>query len=114
MIQSILLAFCLPLLGLAYYQAPLLLPPREDHLSSSTTTSIHRLGTDTLPQSNTLLLEPGEAIKRELGPGNTDRFRIQVPTGQYVRVIIEQRGVETSMQLLGRGDHVLAEAHNPY
>jgi hypothetical protein len=47
------------------------------------------------------LLEPGKAIKCELEGGNSHTYQIRLSAGQFLKVIIEQQGIDVVAQLSG-------------
>ena len=51
------------------------------------------------PQADPQLLEPGKAVERELNEGQTHSYRIALNPGQYVRVAIDQRGIDVTVSL---------------
>src|SRR5512144_1087708 len=44
---------------------------------------------------------PGQPVERELAGGQNHSFQIDLATGQYVRVKIDQRGIDLVLQVLG-------------
>jgi len=44
-------------------------------------------------------LEPGQAIPGELKGGEGHRYQIEMQAGQYVHVVVEQKGVDVAVQL---------------
>jgi len=53
-------------------------------------------------------LEPGKAIKRELAGGHSHTYLIWLSAGQFLKVIVEQQGIDVVTQLskLGGGDQI--------
>jgi CHAT domain-containing protein/Tfp pilus assembly protein PilF len=51
-----------------------------------------------------LPLEPGRPILRELAGGHSHSYRITLDAGQYLRVVVEQRGIDVAVVLLGPDD----------
>ena len=45
-------------------------------------------------------LEPGAQIEKEIAGGETHYYRVVLVAGQYLRVAVEQRGVEVTTSLL--------------
>lgn len=58
-------------------------------------------------------LSPGEVIRRELVGGGSQIFKVQLSTGQYLRVIIEQHGISVSASLLRPDGSQIVEMDNP-
>lgn len=56
-----------------------------------------------------LTLEPGKTIERELKPGEIHTYEIALVAGQFVRVIIEQRGIDVSVDTYEPGGNKLAD-----
>src|SRR6266542_1195187 len=46
-------------------------------------------------------LEPGQPIRRELEGGQEQSYRIELSAGQYLKVIVEQRGIDVAIVLSG-------------
>ena len=54
-----------------------------------------------------LLLEPGKAIKRILAGADSHTYQIRL--SQFVKVIVEQQGIDVVAQLSGPGGEQIAE-----
>jgi hypothetical protein len=48
------------------------------------------------------LLEPGRAVERELAGGAANAYIVESARGQFVRVVVEQRGVDVVVKLYPR------------
>jgi hypothetical protein len=48
-------------------------------------------------------LKPGEAVGRELKIGETHAYLVRVNAGQFLRVLVEQRGVDVAVRLFDPG-----------
>jgi hypothetical protein len=46
-------------------------------------------------------LEPGKPIERELAGGQSHAYQITLSAGQFMKVIVEQRGIDVVVGLLG-------------
>jgi CHAT domain-containing protein len=46
-------------------------------------------------------LEPGKPIERELAGGQSHSYRVTLDAGQYLRLLVDQRGIDVVVQLLG-------------
>src|SRR5437773_3269570 len=46
-------------------------------------------------------LQQGKPVERQLAGGETDVFSIQVSTGQFLSVIVDQRGIDVAVTLFG-------------
>ncbi|MGH9842915.1 MAG: tetratricopeptide repeat protein [Blastocatellia bacterium] len=55
------------------------------------------------------LLEPGKPITRELAGVQNHSYRIKLDVGQYVGVVVEQRGIDVVVTLVGPDDKQIAE-----
>ena len=51
-------------------------------------------------QADPPLLETGHAVERDLSGGETHSYRISLAQGQYVRVAVEQRGIDVTVSIL--------------
>jgi tetratricopeptide (TPR) repeat protein len=54
-------------------------------------------------------LEPGKAIKRELAGNHSHIYRIRLSAGQFLKVIVEQQGIDVVARLLGPGGEQIVE-----
>jgi tetratricopeptide (TPR) repeat protein len=55
------------------------------------------------------LLVPGKPIKRELAGDHSHIYQIRLGAGQFVKVVIEQQGIDVVAQLSGPGAEQIAE-----
>src|SRR4030095_7035934 len=55
------------------------------------------------------LLEPGKAIKRELADDHSHTYRIRLSAGQFLKLIIEQQGIDAVARLIGPDDKQIME-----
>ena len=55
------------------------------------------------------LLLPDQTIERESARGQEHRYQIALQAGEYVRVVVEQRGIDVTVQTRGADDVVIAE-----
>ena len=55
------------------------------------------------------LLEPGKAIKRILAGADCHTYQIRLSAGQFLKVIVEQQGIDVVTQLSGPGGEQIAE-----
>ena len=58
-------------------------------------------------------LAPGGLIEREIRPGETHRYRIEVREGEYVQADIDQRGVEVTATVIDPGSRTLMAVSRP-
>src|SRR5687768_1927123 len=52
-------------------------------------------------QSDARALEPGAPIERELRGGEAHSYRVVLASGQYLRVVVDQRGIDVVGVLRG-------------
>ena len=57
-------------------------------------------------------LELGQVVERELAAGQSHSYQITLAADQYLHVVIEQRGVDVGVALLGPDGKKLAEANS--
>jgi CHAT domain-containing protein/Flp pilus assembly protein TadD len=55
------------------------------------------------------LLEPGKTIERELTGGQSHSYQISLAAGQYVRLVVDQRGIDVVVRLFGPDGELIAE-----
>ena len=55
------------------------------------------------------LLEPGKPIERELAGGQSHSYQITLAADQYLLAVVEQRGIDVVVQLLGPDDKPIME-----
>ena len=55
------------------------------------------------------LLEPGRPIERELAGGQSHSYQLTLAADQYLLVVVEQRGIDVVVQLLGPDDKQIME-----
>lgn len=58
------------------------------------------------------LLEPGKPVEREMRGGETHAYRVALAQGQYLRVLINQRGIDVVVSLAGPGGERLVESNS--
>src|SRR5262245_3700325 len=59
------------------------------------------------------LLETGKPIERELAGGQSHLYQITLAAGQYLSVVVDQRGVDVAVTLLGPDGIKLIEVDSP-
>src|SRR6185295_13989282 len=55
------------------------------------------------------MLDPGHRIERQLGGGEQHRYRLAMSAGEFVRVIVEQEGVDVTVRLADPDGDTIAE-----
>jgi hypothetical protein len=58
-------------------------------------------------------LEPGTPIEKELAGGATDTDEIQVGTGQFLHVVVDQKGIDVALTLYGPNGKQIATMDSP-
>src|SRR6185436_20272278 len=48
-----------------------------------------------------ITLEPGKPVERELSGGQSHFYKISMATGQYLHITVEQRGIDVAVALFG-------------
>ncbi|HKC85870.1 MAG TPA: hypothetical protein VKG02_07850, partial [Blastocatellia bacterium] len=59
------------------------------------------LGSKADDEKEALLLEPGKAIKREMAGDNSHTYQIRLSASQFLKIIVEQHGIDVVARLLG-------------
>ena len=57
-------------------------------------------------------LEPGRSIEREILSGQSHSYRITLDAGKYLRVHVEQQGIDVTVALLTPDGKVVAESRS--
>jgi CHAT domain-containing protein/Tfp pilus assembly protein PilF len=58
-------------------------------------------------------LEPGKPIESEMAGGQTHQYRIDIPASQFFHVIVDQRGIDVVVALLGPDGKEIVEVDTP-
>src|SRR5215813_1498475 len=58
-------------------------------------------------------LEIGKSIEKQIAAGQTDSYRLSLIEGQYVRVVVEQKGIDVVVELFGPDGKKLDEVDGP-
>jgi CHAT domain-containing protein/Tfp pilus assembly protein PilF len=64
-------------------------------------------------QDEVRALKPGETVERELSGGATDHYSINLKSGDFLRAIIEQQGIDVVVALIGPDGKKLIEVDSP-
>ncbi|HEX7312551.1 MAG TPA: CHAT domain-containing tetratricopeptide repeat protein [Pyrinomonadaceae bacterium] len=64
-------------------------------------------------QADVPLPAVGEPLRSEMAGGETQLFRVALSAGQYLRVVVEQRGIDVAVALVGPGQKRLLEMDSP-
>src|SRR5690242_5353410 len=68
-----------------------------------------RLGAQPCVQES-ISLEPGKPVERELSGGQSHSYKITMASGQYLQVVVEQRGIDVAVALFTPGGKEIDEA----
>src|ERR1044072_9364081 len=60
-----------------------------------------------------ILLEERKPIERELAGGESHSYQINVATGQYAYVIVDQKGIDVVASLFGPDGKLITAVDNP-
>src|SRR5262245_4910999 len=63
-------------------------------------------------QQEAIPLELGKPIERELAGGQSHAYQITLAAGQYLNVVVEQRGIDVVLRLLGPDGKQITEVDN--
>ena len=84
--------------------------------SASAGCSLTRPIVQPLPQSQetqNATLEMGKPVERELSGGQSHSYQIQLTKGQFVHVVVDQRGIDVVVALYGPDGQKLTEVDSP-
>ena len=68
---------------------------------------VNNIQTDVRP------LRPNEAVKREMAGGEVHIFQVALTRGQYLRVVVEQQGIDAGVRILTPDNRSLIEMDSP-
>ena len=58
-------------------------------------------------------LAEGRPIERELAGGETHAYQVTLAAGQYLRVVVDQRGIDVALRILGADGRKIVEMDSP-
>jgi len=64
-------------------------------------------------QSDVRELKPGQEIERALAGGGVHEYRIALSSGQYLKAVVDQKGIDVVVSLFGPDGSKLAEVDSP-
>lgn len=64
------------------------------------------------PEVNELKL--GQAIERQMAGGEVHVYRVTLTTGQYLKAVVEQKGIDVVVRLFGPDSKKMTEVDGPY
>jgi tetratricopeptide (TPR) repeat protein len=103
------LAFCLLFSSLAVALSDNTLGRALARPAQQSTQAPRGAGSKADDEKEARLLEPGKPIKRELAGAGSHTYRIRLSAGQFLKVVVEQQGVDVVAQLSGPGGEQIAE-----
>ena len=65
------------------------------------------------PSRTAATLEPGKAIERAMAGGEAHDYKVPLKAGQFLHVVVDQRGIDVVVRLLGPGGKRIAEVDSP-
>lgn len=65
-----------------------------------------------LEQANAYPLTPGQPVAREMRGGEEHSYQVTLDAGQYARVVLEQKGIDVVLALLGTDEKPLLDVDN--
>src|SRR5216684_2917488 len=71
---------------------------------------VHEMGQKT---SELTLLELGKPIDREMKGGETQSYRIELAKDQYLHAVVDQRGIDVALTLVGPNGQGITEIDSP-
>ncbi len=75
--------------------------------------AVRHPGSRNIPQTDSQVLEPGKLIERELGGGQAHSYQLTLSAGQFLIVVVYQRGVDVAATLFGPDGNKLTEVNSP-
>jgi tetratricopeptide (TPR) repeat protein len=84
-----------------------------DSLISDRAVAVQNLTSERAQQENSSTLEPGKPIERPMAGGQTHRYTISLKAGQYLQLLVDQRGIDVALSLLAPDGQKLAEMDSP-
>ena len=64
-------------------------------------------------QQSITALEEGRPVERELAGGETHVFQVTLAAGQYLRAVVDQRGIDVALKIFGTDGQKLVEMDSP-
>ena len=103
------LAFCLSFSSLALALSEKASARALGRIAQQPAQAPREAGAKADDENGARLLEHGKTIKRELAGGHSHTYRITLSAGQFLKVIVEQQGIDIVIQLSGPGGEQIAE-----
>lgn len=87
---------------------------RQNHLTSGQSASL-RPDSSSVSQDtkDVRAIEPGKPIERELAADQAHSYQLTLDAGQYLRLVVEQRGIDVVVTLFGPDGQKLTEVDSP-
>lgn len=86
--------------------------PRES-AASGRPAAAQKITEAQVPPQDLPTLEPGKPIERPLAGGETHRYLVSLSAGEYLQVLVDQRGVDVAVTLIAPDGQKLAEMDSP-
>jgi len=68
----------------------------------------------TRKQQDAVTLIAGKSIEREIDKGHTHTYQLILTAGQYLHLIVDQRGIDVALTLFSPGGKKLSQSDTPY
>src|SRR5262249_32038291 len=65
------------------------------------------------PNQTASILEPGKAIERAMAGGEAHDYKVSLKAGQFLHVVVDQRGIDVVASLFGPDGKRIAEVDSP-
>jgi CHAT domain-containing protein/Tfp pilus assembly protein PilF len=75
--------------------------------------TVHKSASSQQRDKDVRTLEPGKPIARELAGGQVHSYQIMLTAGQYVQVVVNQRGIDVVVTLFGPSRQKIVEVDYP-
>jgi len=95
------LAFSLTIGSLSAALSETTLGQTQGKLAQQSTQAPSGSGSKADDEKEARLLEPGKAIKREMAGDNSHTYQIRLSASQFLKIIVEQHGIDVVARLLG-------------
>src|SRR5262249_55458622 len=74
-------------------------------IDAESLSQVNQTGTDsrviTQAANDGIPLEKGKPVEKQIAVGQTEQYRLPLTEGEYVRVVVEQKGVDVIVELFG-------------
>src|SRR5262245_48684226 len=91
----------------------LILLGSAQEIDEASFSQVNQPGTDskviTQATGDGIPLEKGKPVEKQIAVGQTEQYRLTLTEGEYVRVVVEQKGVDVIVELFGPDGKKLGE-----